>query len=142
MQNLIQRWLLLIGISHIVLGVGLLLFGGSPLLDPYLQSLYASTGETPPSAPQQELLRTMVRLFGPTVASWGLFYCALVQLYRHHGHRLIKPALYAGLLLWCLLDSGLSALAGLHQHLYLNIGVALAIGLPLALLRPLAKPVT
>ena len=136
MQNLIYRWLLLIGAGHVILGVALLLLGGTPLLDPYLQSLQASTGETAPSLAQQELLRTQVRLLGPTVASWGLFYCALLQLYRRHGHSSIKPALYGALLLWCLLDSGLSAAAGLLLNVYLNLAVALAIALPLAFLRP------
>lgn len=136
MQNLIHRWLLLIGIGHVVLGVAMLLFGGSALLDPYFQSLHASTGEALPSAAQQELLRTMVRLLGPTVASWGLLYCALLQLYWQHGHALIKPTLFAALAVWCVLDSSFSTLAGLHSHLYLNVATVIAIGVPLALLRP------
>lgn len=136
MQTLIYRWLLAMGIGHVVLGMGLLLVGGSTLLDPYLHSLYPAAAEAPTSVTQQELTRTLVRLFGPTVASWGLLYCVLLQLYRRHAHRQIKPALFGALLLWCLLDSGLAVFKGMHLNLAMNLGVALAIGLPLVFLRP------
>jgi hypothetical protein len=136
MQKLIYGWLLLIGAGHVIAGVALPFLTDTPLFDPYLQLLQAHLGEGRDSSAAQSLLRLLVGLFGPTVASWGLLYCALLHLYRQHGLRLVKPTLYAALLLWCLLDSGLSARAGLDLNLYLNFGVALAIGIPLAFLQP------
>ena len=138
MQTLIHRWLLLIGAGHVLLGLGLTLPGALPLMEPYFQGLYASTGEALPSPAQQALIQTLAQLLGPTVASWGLFYCLLLTLYRRHGERWIKAGLYLGLLLWWGPDCWVSARAGLYSHLYLNTAVALAIGVPLALLRPLA----
>lgn len=139
MQNLLYRWLLLVGIGHVLLGLVLALFGALPLMEPYFQALYASTGEAAPSLSQQALVKTLIQLFGPTVASWALFYCLLLALYRRHGDAWIKAGLLLGLLLWWGPDCWISARAGLYSHLYLNTAVALAIAIPLALLKPQMK---
>jgi hypothetical protein len=137
MQNLLYRWLLLVGLGHVALGVALAFAAHLAVTQPYFDYLHASVSSLPPSAEFQGLLRTMVGLFGPTVASWGVLFCALVVLYRQHGHRLIKPALFAALLVWCALDSAISAHFGLLLHFYLNAVAALSIALPLWALRPL-----
>lgn len=138
MQNLLYRWLLLVGLGHVVLGVALAFTAQLPLADAYFQQLYASFAVEPVATPYHDLLTTLVRLFGPTVASWGLLFTLLVQLYRQHGHALIKPGLFAALLLWCVLDSGISLYFGILAHAYLNTAAALAIAIPLLALRPLA----
>ncbi len=135
MQNLLYRWLLLVGLGHVVLGVVLAFTAQLPLANIYFQHLYASFSieAAPPS--YHDLLSTLIRLFGPTVASWGLLFTLLVHLYRQHGHALIKPVLFAALLVWCVLDSGISAYYGLSLHVYLNSAAALSIAIPLFFLR-------
>lgn len=137
MQNLLYRWLLLIGLGHVVLGVVLAFTAQLPPADFYFQHLYASFAVTDAPAAYQQLLSTLIRLFGPTVASWGLLFSLLIHLYRQHGHSLIKPALFAALLLWCVLDSAISSYYGLFLHVYLNSAAALSIAIPLSFLRPL-----
>lgn len=139
MQDLLYRWLLLVGLGHVLLGLGLALFGALPAMEPYFQELYASAGEAAPSPAQQALVKTLIQLFGPTVASWALFYCLLLALYRRQGEAWIKAGLLLGLLLWWGPDCWISARAGLYSHLYLNTAVALAIAIPLALLKPQMK---
>ncbi|MDX5372820.1 MAG: TIGR01777 family oxidoreductase [Pseudomonadaceae bacterium] len=136
MQTLLYRWLLLVGLGHVALGVALAFAAHLPLTQAYFDYLHASVATTPPPAEYQALLRTMVGLFGPTVASWGLLFSVLVVLYRRHGHALIKPAIFAALLLWCLLDSAISAYFGLWLHFYLNSAAALSIAIPLCFLQP------
>lgn len=136
MQNLLYRWLLLVGLAHVVLGVILAFAAHLPIAQPYFDYLHASVSNQPPPVQYQQLLRTLFSLFGPTIASWGLLFCALVALYRRHGHRPIKPLLLAALLLWCVLDSAISLHFGLALHAYLNAAAALSIALPLLLLRP------
>ncbi len=140
MQTLIYRWLLAVGLGHVLLGIVLAFAAHTSLTQGYFDYLYASVSSTSPSAEFEGLLQTMVGLFGPTVASWGLLFCALVVLYRQHGHRLIKPALFAALLLWCVLDSGISLYFGLSLHAYLNGAAALSLALPLLWLRTLDRP--
>ncbi|MEK1904846.1 MAG: hypothetical protein AAAB13_03635 [Pseudomonas sp.] len=140
MQNLLYRWLLLVGLGHVALGVVLAFTAQLAIAAPYFHYLYASFGiSQPPAVEYQNLLITMVRLFGPTVASWGLLFSVLVYLYREQGHRLIKPALFAALLLWCVLDSGISAYFGIYAHAYLNAAAGLSMALPLLLLRPVPQ---
>ncbi|MDG1581423.1 hypothetical protein [Pseudomonas sp. GOM6] len=137
MQTLLYRWLLAIALGHVALGIVLAFAVHTSLTQSYFDYLYASVAHSPPPAEFQGLLRTMVGLLGPTVASWGLLFCALLMLYRQHGHRLIKPALFAALLVWCALDSGISAYFGLSWHVYLNLSAALSLALPLLLLKPI-----
>ncbi|MEO4047355.1 TIGR01777 family oxidoreductase [Pseudomonas sp. CAU 1711] len=139
MQTLLYRWLLAVGLGHVLLGIALAFAAQLPLTQAYFDYLFASAAAQPPSAEYQGLLRTMVGLFGPTVASWGLLFCTLLVLYRGHGHRLIKPALFAALLVWCALDSGISLYFGLNLHAYLNGAAALSLALPLVWLKPLAR---
>ena len=97
MQNLLYRWLLAVGFGHVVLGVVLAFAVHLPITQPYFDYLHASVAALPPSVEFQGLLRTLVGLFGPTVASWGVLFCVLVMLYRRHGHRQIKPAIFFAL---------------------------------------------
>ena len=136
MQNLLYRWLLLVGLGHVALGIVLAFSAHLPITQPYFAYLYASVAATPPPDEFQTLLRTMVGLFGPTVASWGLLFSVLVFLYREHGHRQIKPAIFAALLVWCLLDSTISLYFGLLWHAYLNTAAVLSIAIPLVFLQP------
>lgn len=141
MNRWLYRWLLAVGIGHVILGVLLAFAAHFSITDAYFQQLYVSTGSVGlPSAAYESLLRTMVGLFGPTVASWGVLLCGLISLYYHHGHPAIKPALFLALLIWCVLDSSISLYFGLTLHAYLNSTVALSIALPLLLLKPHTRP--
>lgn len=136
MQTLLYRWLLLVGFGHIALGVVFAFSAYLPLTQGYLDYLSASISNSPPAAEFEGLLRTQVALFGPTVASWGILFCTLVILYRHSQQRLIKPALYAALIVWSVLDSAISLSFDLNLHAYLNSAVALSLALPLYWLKP------
>jgi uncharacterized protein (TIGR01777 family) len=141
MQKLLYRWLLLVGMGHVALGLLLALGAHSSLLEPYFHYLHASVATPPPTAAFQTLLKSMVQLFGPTVASWGVLFTLLIQLYRKHGYSWIKYGLYAALLVWCLVDSMISVYHGIYAHAYLNAAAALSIALPLFFLTPRGRVV-
>lgn len=136
MQQLLYRWLLLVGAGHVTLGLLLALGAHASLLEPYFHYLLSSVATAPPPAAFQTLLKSMVQLFGPTVASWGVLFTLLILLYRKHGYPWIKYGLYASLLVWCLPDSLISAQHGLYAHAYLNSVTALLIAGPLFFLVP------
>ena len=50
MQTLLYRWLLLVGLSHVVLGAVLALAVHLPLTQAYFDYLHASVSAVPPSA--------------------------------------------------------------------------------------------
>ena len=136
MQKCLYYWLLSIGGGHVVLGVALALGGQSSLLAPYFDNLLSQFGLHTAGAETRLLAQTLIQLLGPTVASWGLLFGCLVYLYRRHAEALIKLGIFAALLLWLPLDCLISASHGLYWQVYLNLGVGLLIGLPLALLKP------
>ena len=136
MQTLLYRWLLLVGIGHITLGLLLAFTAHAGFLQPYFDYLLASVSPELAAPEFQTLLKSMVQLFGPTVASWGALFTLLIVLYRQHGHSWIKYGLYGALLIWCVLDSLISAQHGLVMHVYLNLSTALLIALPLFFLAP------
>ncbi|MBX9753408.1 MAG: hypothetical protein K2X80_01545 [Pseudomonadaceae bacterium] len=135
-QKWLYLWLLGVGSGHVVLGVTLALGGQSSLLAPYFDNLLSQFGLHAADAETRIMAQTLIQLFGPTVASWGLLFCCLTYLYRRHGEALIKLSLFAALLLWLPLDCLISAAHGLYWHLYLNFAVGLLIALPLLLLKP------
>jgi hypothetical protein len=136
MQRLIYLWLQSIGAGHIVLGVGLALRGQSALLAPYFDTLLEQFGLPVSDAAARSMGQSLIQLFGPTVASWGLLFCGLIYLYRERGERASKWLIFAALLLWLPLDCLISARHGLYLQVYLNLSVGLLIALPLALLKP------
>ncbi|HUE93708.1 hypothetical protein [Pseudomonas sp.] len=81
MQTLLYRWLLLIGIGHVALGLLLAFTAHAGFLQPYFDYLHASVSNELPSPQFQTLLKSMVQLFGPTVASWGVIFSLLIVLY-------------------------------------------------------------
>lgn len=135
-QKWLYLWLLSVGAGHVVLGVALALGGQSSLLAPYFDHLLSQFGLQAAGTETRLLAQTLIQLFGPTVASWGLLFCCLIYLYRRYGETLIKLSLFAALLLWLPLDCLISASHGLCWQVYLNLGAGLLIALPLALLKP------
>ncbi len=136
MQRYLYRWLLLVGVGHVALGLLLAFTAHAGFLQPYFDYLLASVSTERPAPEFQTLLKSMVQLFGPTVASWGTLFTLLIVLYRQHGHSWIKYGLYAALLIWCVVDSLISAGHGMLIHVYLNTSTVLAIALPLFFLQP------
>jgi hypothetical protein len=140
MQKYLYLWLQAIGAGHIVLGVALALGAQTTLLEPYFANLLSQFALTDNDGLVLRLAQTLIQLFGPTVASWGVLFCTLLYLYRRHGDAVIKLAIFAALLLWLPLDCLISARQGLYLHVYLNLTVGLLIALPLAFLKPQRKP--
>lgn len=136
MQKYLYLWLQAIGAGHIVLGVGLALGAQTALLTPYFDSILSQFALAADDAAARRMAQSLIQLFGPTVASWGLLFSTLLYLYRQHGDRLIKLAIFAALLLWLPLDCYISARHGLYPQVYLNLAVGLLIALPLAFLQP------
>lgn len=139
MQRWLYLWLLSIGAGHVVLGVALALGGQRALLAPYFDSVLRQFSLATDDAAARDMAQSLIQLFGPTVASWGLLFSTLLYLYRRHGDRLIKLAIFAALLLWLPLDCLISARHSLYLQVYLNLAVGLLIALPLAFLKANAE---
>lgn len=125
----VKRWLQLVAAGHIVLGLLLPVVVQLQLFQPYFDLMahtFAVNG-----ADSASLMHFLISIFGPTVASWGVLFWALVtqsfQLRSKSGWWLMMAATAV----WAIYDSIYSSLYGLWLHAVLNGAVLLAIVLPL-----------
>jgi hypothetical protein len=125
----VKRWLQLIAIAHIVLGLLLPVLVQFEIVQPYFhfvaQTFAVSAHEN------MALMRFLIGVFGPTVASWGVLFWAVVtqsfMLRSKSGWWLM----IAASVVWALYDSIFSTLYGLWIHVILNSAVFVAIVVPL-----------
>jgi hypothetical protein len=125
----VKRWLQLIAVGHIVLGVLLPLVVQLELVRPYfdmMAQVFALKNNESAS-----LMRFLIGVFGPTVASWGvLFWAVVTQSFRMRS----KSGwwlMIAAAVVWAVYDSVYSSLYGLWIHAVINGAVFVAIVLPL-----------
>ena len=135
MQKYLYYWLLLVGVGHIILGMVFIVIAKTSLITPYINSLYQVFDVSFNSANDQ-LLRTVLQLLGPTVVSWAALFCLAIHYYVKHGTTAIKQLIIIALLLWFAFDTGISMLNGINSHIVINSFVMLMILPPLLLLKP------
>jgi len=70
MKKHLYFWLLLVGLGHIILGVLFVVIAKTPLITPYLENIHNLFYVKYDNANDQ-LLRTILKLFGATISSWG-----------------------------------------------------------------------
>lgn len=128
-MNGVKRWLQLIAFAHIVGGLLLPILVQLDLALPYFHLLaqaFAVDGQN-----NLGLIRFLIGIFGPTVASWGVLFWAVVtyafQLRTKPGWWLMV----ASAVVWAVYDSVYSSLYGLWINAFINGAVFLAIVLPL-----------
>ena len=113
--------LLAIAWAHVVAGASLAML---PFVPPVHLALAAAIfGE---GRATQEVL-FLVSVFGPTVASWGILFYALVRSYFRHPSRGSWWALALSIAVWAPLDSALCVYYGLYFAVALNAVIALVI---------------
>lgn len=101
----------LLAIGHIAGGVALwLLYFIEPLHTPLLQLVYANQPDKLVNIPQ---LAFWLCILGPTIASWGLLFLALVHQYTITPSTFLWRCMVGAVLLWAPLDSTLCLLNGI-----------------------------
>jgi len=126
---LVKKWLQLIALIHIIGGLMLPVVVQLEFVQPYFK-LMAEVFALPA---QQDLmfLQFMVGIFGPTIASWGLLFWAVVT------HSFSQPSkgawwlMIAASIVWAVYDSIYSSWFGLWINALINAVVFVSIVLPL-----------
>jgi len=104
-------------------------------------SLFAWFGFGPETSIDTKEVRDYLRLpymvLGAVMAGWT---CLMIQIVRgplKDGAKWAWPLLVQSLLMWFILDTGMSIVLGYPAHALFNIPFAVALGIPLVLLRPI-----
>lgn len=111
----IYRLLKIIGPIHVLAGLVLTLFPFFSQM--HQQSIELIFGSGTPSYPTTFLLS----VFGPTLASWGVLFTAVVNQYFKNPSQSSWNVLLVSILVWVVLDTSLCA----YYNVYLGVGVNL-----------------
>jgi hypothetical protein len=107
--------------AHVAVGLG---FAALPLA-PSLHSSLA--GVIFGASKATEEVRFLLSVVGPTIASWGVLFYALVRTFFRNPTRGSWWALVLSIAIWAPLDSALCAYYGLYPAIALNAVVALVL---------------
>ena len=101
--------------------------------------LFSALGFGPPAAIDDDQVRNYLKLpfmvLGAVLAGWSLMMIQLVRGPLREGSVWAWPILVRSLVLWFVLDTGMSLVLGYPWHALFNVPFALALGVPLAKLR-------
>jgi hypothetical protein len=114
----IERLLLALALAHVIAGVSLTILPFAPSV--HLKLAEAIFGEGKAS----EEVMFLITVFGPTVASWGVLFFALVRTYFRNPTNSLWWILVLSIAVWAPLDSALCVYYGLYSAVALNTAVA------------------
>lgn len=127
------RWLEVV-LALVLVYAGLLVFAGS-----IAGSLFSVFGFGPPDEFDTAEVRTYLRLpymvLGAVLAGWSFTLLQLVRRPVSEGASWVVPLMARSLLLWFVLDTGMSLVLGYPTHALFNLPFGVALALPLARLR-------
>jgi hypothetical protein len=129
------RWLIVASAGVVVFGLMLAFFPNMPLLGPINDQLETVFALDPPSPGFHPFQHWIYGAWGATIAGWGLLVSFTVWLPLRKKERWAWYALTSSLLLWFLVDSGLSLLFRITDNVILNTLFLLLLGTPLLALR-------
>jgi hypothetical protein len=118
---MIERLLVTIAVAHVAAGLALTLLPLAPAVHFALASAIFGADKSSPT------VMFLISVFGPTIASWGVLFFALVKTFFRHPAKGSWRALVLSIVLWAPLDSVLSMQYGLHAAVILNAGVAVVV---------------
>lgn len=127
-MHAVKRWLQCLAIGHIILGLLLPVVVQLDITLPYFMTI-AQLFAVPDD--NLNVIRFLVGIFGPTVASWGVLFWAVVTHAFSSKTAQSWWLMIAACVVWALYDSVYSCFYGLWLNALLNGLVFLAIVLPL-----------
>ena len=118
--NLSARILAYVGPVHIVGGLLVFATGFVPAAHPLLESLLASSGELTWSP-------FFVAILGPTIASWGVLFTAVVSQFLSSPSKALWKAMVWSVAIWAPLDTALCLYFGIYGGAIVNTAVVAAL---------------
>ena len=116
-----EKMLLAIALAHVAAGVA---FAALPLVPAVHSGLVAAIFSDAKATREVQFL---VSAFGPTVASWGILFFALVRAFFRNPAPGPWCALVLAIVIWAPLDSALCIYYGLYPAVAVNAAIALVL---------------
>ena len=115
---MIEKLLLTVAVAHVIAGVSLAFLPFVPSVQFTVASVIFGEGKATAE------VMFLICVFGPTVASWGILFIALVRSFFRNPTRNSWWALVLSIAVWVLLDSALCVYYALYPAVALNVAVA------------------
>ena len=101
--------------------------------------MFTALGFGPPSPVDSDGVGAYLKLpfmvLGAVLAGWSLMMIQIVRGPLRDGSNWALPVLIRSLVLWFVLDTGMSVVLGFPMHALFNVPFALALGIPLWMLK-------
>lgn len=120
------RWLYLVAIGHLAVGLVMSWWAESPWLTYYHQQAVASFGSAEP-AQLLPLQLWWFQLFGATLQAFSLFMLVLIYLGNRYADALVWLVLSFAILWWAPQDIVISMRQSMWSHLWVDLGTIIAI---------------
>jgi hypothetical protein len=128
-----DKWILAVAVGMSIFGVLMALFSGTAFFDGFNRRIDAAFWGGPAEPLLRQFQIWVYGVWGATVAGFGALAAFVAQRPFRLRRRWARDALAVSILLWFVLDTGLSMRYGVWFNVGFNALVAAALGLPLLL---------
>jgi len=135
--NFWQKWLVGVGIYHVILGLMMAFFGQSPFMDWLINQYY-----DPIFWPDNEISQSaaafkgwIISLFGAVIASWGIFIAFIAYYPFKLREKWAWSAIAIAISLWFVIDTAYSLHYGVAINAIFNIITFALFAVPLSFTR-------
>jgi len=128
-----QKWLLIVCIFISVFGVLIAFLSGTPLFSIFNRQIDpAFWGVNAADAVAGRFQQWLYGVWGATIAGWGIVMSCVVHRPFKNKERWAWNALALGILVWFVLDTGLSIIHKVYFNVAFNTTLLVLAGLPMA----------
>lgn len=138
MQNFTfwQRWLLGVCAIMALFGVLMAFLSATPLFEVFNRQIDpAFWGAGDVDEPARQFQHWMYGVWGATIAGWGVMLAGIVHYPFRKKEKWAWNCLALGLLVWYMLDTGLSVFYGVYFNVLFNTALLILAGLPVLFTR-------
>lgn len=125
------KWLYLVALGHLIMGLLMTWGADTPLLASYHQSVLTAFGFSSDEGQVRDLHVWWVALFGATLQAFALFMCALIYIGGRYAHPAIWCWLIVAIIVWAPQDIFISLQKGIWLHAWVDVLATCVILLPL-----------
>jgi|WetSurMetagenome_2_1015567.scaffolds.fasta_scaffold257611_2 hypothetical protein len=138
-NRLWDTWMLAVGWILVVFGILLAFANQTRLFDVVFNNQVNTVFWSSPMAPESvvSFQRFVYGVLGMTVAGWGVFFIYVARYPFRRRERWAWTCIFAGITLWFIPDTAISAYFGVTVNVALNITIALLVYVPLIATRRL-----
>ncbi len=129
--NFWQKWLFVVSLAILLFGIGMALFSSSRSFHIFHRQIDPAFWQTAPAETNIRLFQGWVYgVWGATLAGWGVFLAFIAAFPFRAREKWAWNCIAAGLLLWYLLDTGISLAYGVFFNAGVNSILLILAGLP------------